>query len=134
MSEKTSLKTSIISTIVAALCCFTPVLVIGLGAAGLSAWVGGIDYVVFPIMFVSMGFAANSLYVRAGRTGPKPMALIGLAVAVFTFGLLWLEFRYALRITLAAAGMVGVYAWYLRSAAPRNSGSPRDTNEVENQS
>lgn len=134
MNEKTSLKASITSTIVAALCCFTPVLVIGLGAAGLSAWVGGIDYVVFPIMFVSMGFATNSLYVRAGRTGPKPVAFIGLAVAVFTFGLLWLEFRYALRITLAAAGMVGAYAWYLRSASTRNLNSPLDNNEVERKS
>lgn len=131
MNEKTSLKASIISTIVAALCCFTPVLVIGMGAAGLSAWIGGIDYVVFPIMFVSMGFAANSLYVHAGRKGPKPIAFIGLAVAIFTFGLLWLEFRYALRITLAAAGMVVAYAWYLRLAATRDPGSPLDNNEEE---
>ena len=134
MSENRSLKASIISTVVAALCCFTPVLVIGLGAVGLSAWVSGIDYVIFPIMFVSMGFAANALYVRSGRAGPRPITIIGLAVATFTIGLLWLEFRYALRITLAAAAMVGAYAWYLRSAAVRNSVSTPDNNDVEQQS
>jgi len=134
MNERTSLKASITSTIVAALCCFTPVLVIGMGAAGLSAWIGGIDYAVFPIMFVSMGFTANALYVRAGRVGPKPIAFIGVAVAVFTFGLLWLEFRYALRISLTAAAMVGAYAWYLRSATARNNDTTPETNEVEQQS
>ncbi len=114
MNNKTSLRTSIISTVVAALCCFTPVLVIGMGAVGLSAWVGGIDYVVFPIMFVSMGLVANALYVRAGRVGPRPIGFIGVAVAAFTIGLLWLEFRYALRISIAAAVIVVAYAWYLR--------------------
>ena len=133
MNERTSLKASITSTIVAALCCFTPVLVIGMGAAGLSAWVGGIDYVVFPVMFVSMGFVANALYARAGRAGPKPIAFIGMAVAVFTFGLLWLEFRYALRISLTAAAMVGAYAWYLRSVT-RNGDATPETNEVEQRS
>ncbi len=134
MREKTSLKASIISTIVAAICCFTPVLVIGMGAVGLSAWVSGIDYVVFPIMFVSMGLTANALYVRAGRAGPKPIAFIGVAVGAFTIGLLWLEFRYALRISLTAAAMVGVYAWYLRSVSARNSDTTSDSNEVEQQS
>ena len=134
MSGKSSLKASIISTVVAALCCFTPILVIGMGAAGLSAWVGGIDYVVFPIMFVSMGFAANALYVRAGRVGPKPIAFIGVAVVAFTAGLLWLEFGYALRISLLAAAMVGAYAWFLRSAKAQAHQTGPGENEVEQQS
>ena len=40
----------IIGTIVAALCCFTPVLVISLGAVGLSAVTGYLDYVLFPAL------------------------------------------------------------------------------------
>lgn len=134
MNKNSSLKASITSTVVAALCCFTPVLVIGMGAVGLSAWVGGIDYVVFPIMFVSMGLAANSLYARAGRVGPRPIGFISVAVAAFTIGLLWLEFRYALRISISAAAMVAAYAWYLRSAKIRNRESTPDNNEVEQQS
>jgi mercuric ion transport protein len=37
-------------TIVAALCCFTPLLVVLLGAVGLSAWLGWLDYVLFPAL------------------------------------------------------------------------------------
>lgn len=40
----------IIGTIIAALCCFTPVLVILLGAIGLSALTGYLDYVLFPAL------------------------------------------------------------------------------------
>lgn len=40
----------IIGTIIAALCCFTAVLVILLGAVGLSAVTGYLDYVLFPAL------------------------------------------------------------------------------------
>ncbi len=37
-------------TIVTALCCFTPLLVVLFGAVGVSAWLGWIDYVLFPAL------------------------------------------------------------------------------------
>ena len=37
-------------TIVAALLCFTPVAAIGLGAAGLSGWVAGVDAIAIPAL------------------------------------------------------------------------------------
>jgi len=40
----------IIGTIIAALCCFTPVLVILLGAVGLSALTGYLDFVLLPAL------------------------------------------------------------------------------------
>lgn len=50
----------IIGTIIAALCCFTPVLVILLGAIGLSALTGYLDYVLFPALgfFIFLTFYA----------------------------------------------------------------------------
>ena len=117
MSEKSPLKTGIIGTLVAAICCFTPLLVIALGAIGLSAWVSGLDYVLFPVMFASMGLTAHSLYLRAGRSGPNPISFIAVLAIGFSALLIWLEFRYALRITLAAAALVGIYAYYLRSVS-----------------
>lgn len=50
----------IIGTIVTALCCFTPVLVILLGAIGLSALTGYLDYVLFPALgfFILLTFYA----------------------------------------------------------------------------
>lgn len=50
MKEKTLLKVGIIGTITAALCCFTPVLVILFGVVGLSALVGYLDMVLFPAL------------------------------------------------------------------------------------
>ncbi len=49
-TNKSLLKTGVIGTIIAALCCFTPILVILFGALGLSALVGYLDYVLFPML------------------------------------------------------------------------------------
>ncbi len=59
MKRSTLLKTSIIGSILAALCCFTPVLVILLGAVGLAAWTGYLDYVLMPALVV---FIALTIY------------------------------------------------------------------------
>ena len=40
----------IAGTVIAALCCFTPVLVILFGVVGLSALVGYLDYVLLPAL------------------------------------------------------------------------------------
>jgi len=50
MKKSTLLKTGIIGTAIAALCCFTPALVILFGALGLSAWVGHLDAVLLPAL------------------------------------------------------------------------------------
>ena len=48
MKPRTLLKTSIVGTIIALICCFTPVLVILFGVLGLSAYVGWLDMVLLP--------------------------------------------------------------------------------------
>jgi len=50
MKTSTLLKTGIIGTAIAALCCFTPVLVILFGVVGLAAWVGHLDAVLMPAL------------------------------------------------------------------------------------
>lgn len=40
---------------IAAVCCFTPLLVIVLGAVGLSAALGWLDYVLFPVLAIFIG-------------------------------------------------------------------------------
>ncbi|WP_038247054.1 mercury resistance system transport protein MerF [Ghiorsea bivora] len=50
MKKSTLLKTGIIGSVILALCCFTPVLVILLGVVGLSAWVGHLDTVLMPAL------------------------------------------------------------------------------------
>ncbi len=59
MTNRTLLKVGLIGTVIAALCCFTPVLVVLVGAVGLSAYVGMLDYVLFPALGL---FAVITVY------------------------------------------------------------------------
>ena len=43
-------KIGVVGAIVAAVCCFTPVLVVLLGALGLSALIGYLDFVLLPVL------------------------------------------------------------------------------------
>ena len=65
MKDNRLLGFGIVGTVVAALCCFTPVLVVLLGAVGLSAWLGWLDYVLFPALAI---FATITVYAVARRT------------------------------------------------------------------
>ncbi len=64
MTDSALLKTGLIGAMIAALCCFTPILVILLGVAGLSALVGGLDYVLFPALAFFIGLTAYALWRR----------------------------------------------------------------------
>jgi len=48
-------KVGIVGAVIAALCCFTPILVILLGAVGLSSLVGYLDYVLLPSLVIFLG-------------------------------------------------------------------------------
>ena len=50
MTNKGLLRTGLIGTVVLALCCFTPVLVVLLGAIGLASVVGYLDLVLLPAL------------------------------------------------------------------------------------
>ena len=71
-------------TVVAALCCFTPLLVVLLGAAGFGAWLGWADYVVMPALigFVLLGgcainHARRTPHDAAGAPGSKERDAMG---------------------------------------------------------
>lgn len=51
-------------SVIAAICCFTPALVALLSAVGLSAWLGWIDYVLFPALALFLGITAYGLWRR----------------------------------------------------------------------
>jgi mercuric ion transport protein len=58
MKQKTLLEVGIIGSLVAAICCFTPVLVWLFVAVGFAALVGYLDYVLFPALAVFLGITA----------------------------------------------------------------------------
>ena len=61
MKTRTLLRTGIAGTVVAAVCCATPVLAILFGVVGLSAWAGGLDYVLFPALAMFIGLTLYAL-------------------------------------------------------------------------
>ena len=67
MEDATPIRTGIIGAVVAALCCFTPILVVLLGAVGLSALTGHLDVVLVPALVFFGGLIAYAVY-RRDRT------------------------------------------------------------------
>ncbi len=65
MQNNRLLKFGVVGTVIAALCCFTPVLVVLLGAVGLSAMVGMLDVILFPALAVFIGITVYALVKRA---------------------------------------------------------------------
>lgn len=68
MNEKTLLRTGVIGSVVAAICCVTPALVVLVTAVGLSAVVAYLDYVLFPALAVFLAITGYALYLRSRRT------------------------------------------------------------------
>ena len=62
------LKTGVIGSLIAALCCATPVLAVLLGALGLGWVVGYMDMVLLPVMVVFLGLVGYALWRRARST------------------------------------------------------------------
>ncbi len=70
MNEKKSLTASLIGTVVALAVCFSPLMVLLLGALGLSSWFGWIDSVFHLVLVVSVALGIYSLvrYLRRKDT------------------------------------------------------------------
>ena len=69
MTNKKLLCTGATGTVITAICCFTPVLAVLLGALGLTAWLGWIDYVLYPALAVFIAITVYAL--TMGRRKPK---------------------------------------------------------------
>lgn len=69
MNPDNLLKTGVTGSVIAALCCFTPVLVILLGAIGLASVVGYLDYVLFPALALFLALTFYALWRRQQSQG-----------------------------------------------------------------
>lgn len=65
MKNSTLLKVGISGTVIAAICCFTPALVILLGAIGLSSLVGMLDVVLLPALAIFLVITGYALWKRS---------------------------------------------------------------------
>ncbi len=59
---KTLVRAGLIGTVLVALCCFTPILVILLGVVGLSALTGYLDYVLLPVLALFIGLTIYAVW------------------------------------------------------------------------
>ena len=71
MNNRTLLKTATFSSLVLAVCCFTPVLVLLLGAFGLGAYVAGLDFILLPLLGLSLLVALAALVRLRRRALPN---------------------------------------------------------------
>jgi len=70
MNHRTILQTGLIGSVLVAICCFTPALVLLLGVLGLSAWVGWLDHVLLPALLGFLGLIAYGVYLRQRHRKP----------------------------------------------------------------
>ena len=66
------------------------------------------------MLFASLGLVGYAIYLRSGNRGPSPKIIIIVLVIALSAILFLLEFRYALRISIAATVLVAAYGYYLR--------------------
>ncbi|NQU62552.1 MAG: mercury resistance system transport protein MerF [Rhodospirillales bacterium] len=68
MNDKKLLKAGLIGAAISCVFCLTPVLVVAFGAVGLSAWVGGLDYILFPALGLFLAMIIYALVQRRKQT------------------------------------------------------------------
>lgn len=62
MQDRTLITTGVFGSALAAICCATPLLAIGLGAVGLSTWLASADYILIPIFILCLGLVVLGVY------------------------------------------------------------------------
>ena len=64
MNNRKLLNIGIAGSVIAALCCFTPVLVVLLGVVGLSAFMGTLDLILLPALALFPSITVYALWKR----------------------------------------------------------------------
>ena len=67
MQDRTLLRVGIVGTVIAALCCFTPALIVLVGVVGLSAITGYLDLVLFPALAFFVGLTIYAIWRKQRR-------------------------------------------------------------------
>jgi mercuric ion transport protein len=69
--DRRLLETGLVGTVLAALCCFTPLLAVLMGAVGFASAVGWIDYVLFPALAFFIALTAYAVVRRRRRLSAR---------------------------------------------------------------
>lgn len=74
---RTLLRVGVLGTLLVALCCFTPILVVLLGVVGWSAFAGYLDYVLLPALAAFIGLTIYAFWRRRQANACCPPANAG---------------------------------------------------------
>lgn len=69
MEDRALITAGVVGAVIAAICCATPLLAIVFGAVGLTAWLGGVEYVLIPGLIISIGLIGLGLSRYRARQG-----------------------------------------------------------------
>ena len=72
MQKYNLLKAGLVGTIVTAICCFTPFLVIVFGLAGLSSLIVYLDVILFPLLAIFIGITIYALWKKSKSQSEAP--------------------------------------------------------------
>lgn len=67
LNNKTLLVAGLIGKVVAALCCFTPILIVMASLIGLAALVGYLDFVLLPVLALFVALTVYAMWRRQAR-------------------------------------------------------------------
>jgi mercuric ion transport protein len=70
MKDRALIAAGAVGGVLAAICCATPILAVALGTMGLGAWLARADYVLIPVLILSVALLSLGLYRRYPRHGP----------------------------------------------------------------
>jgi mercuric ion transport protein len=75
--SKRTFYAAVAGTVLVALCCFTPILVITLAAVGMSAFTPYLDYILLPalMMMIVLVFVSYGRWKRACRSSAKELVV-----------------------------------------------------------
>lgn len=69
MNDRSLITTGVIGTVLAAICCATPLLAVVLGSIGLTAWLANADYIAIPALLLGVALVSLGRYRRQNRPG-----------------------------------------------------------------
>ena len=77
MDDRALMQTGVVSAVVAAICCATPLLVVVFGTVGLSAWAAKADYIAISALVLCLGLVGWVLILRQKKKGNSPRLFSG---------------------------------------------------------
>jgi mercuric ion transport protein len=73
MNEQKLMRVGAAGTILAAICCFTSILVIIFGAIGLSAFVAKLDFILLPLLALCIEILVSATWLRQKSKQKDPL-------------------------------------------------------------